>query len=222
MTAFRYEPLGPELFPVGQGPFRARGLAYVTALKYIDARFPGGRAGFLSALGPGDPWAPYFSELFLVSGDYDASPLLRLYVACAAFVGDDVGRFIVERARRSAVADAQGMYKPMLHADTPEGMAERLHLAFKRYFPPCGAITISVAPGRFEGELSKLPEPMAGMHTSSTIGFVAGALDLTGAEEIHVEITSATPEGEISGVPILTARFVATWRSAGARPDQRG
>src|SRR6185369_1291157 len=129
---------------------------------------PGGREGFVKALGPGDPWARFYDEIFLVSGEYDASPLLHLYVKCAALIGEDVGAFIEQRARRSAVADAQGLYKPMLHADSPEGMAERLHLAFKRYFPPCGAITIAVEPGSFVGELSKLPEPMAGMYMSST------------------------------------------------------
>jgi hypothetical protein len=209
---FRYEPLGPHRFPVGQGPFRARGLAYVVALKYVDGRLPGGRQAFVDALGPDDPFAPFYQQIFLVSGDYDVSPLVRLYEVCARIERAPLGRFIEERARWSAESDTKGLWKPMLKADSPEGAAERTRLAFMRYFPPCQAVVLSLEPGRFEGELSQLPSPMSGVYTSATAGFVAAALTLAGASSPRVEWDRQAPDGALQGIPLEKARFVATWR----------
>jgi hypothetical protein len=211
MPALRYEPLDPARFPPGEGPFRAHGLAYTAALTYVDTRLPGGRAGFLAALGAGDAHAPFFDQLFLVSGDYDLSPLVRLYVVSAAIKGVPVGRFIVERARWSAEANTKGIWRPLLKGSSPEGVADRLRHAFNRYFPPCHAATISVEPGRFEGELFKLPAPMSGVHQSATTGFFEGAMALSGATDVCVTWGTASPDGELAGVPIERVRFVVSW-----------
>lgn len=210
---FRFEPFPPARFPVGQGPFRARGLAYVMALKYIDARLPGGRAAFEATMGPNDPYASFFDQLFIVSGEYDVSPLCRLYVVCAEIERVSIGRWIEERARRSAESDTKGLWRPMLKASTPEEAADRTRLAFERYFPPCLAQGQSVGRGRFEGELSHLPACMTGVYTSATSGFVESAVTLAGATHARVEWERSSPDGMLNGVPLERARFVATWRS---------
>jgi hypothetical protein len=209
--SFRFEPLRPTAFPLGDGPFRARGLAYVAALRYVDKRLTGGRAAFIAALGPGDPYAPFYDQIFLVSGDYDASPLLRLFEVCAQIEGVFVGRLIEQGSRWSAQADSRGMWRPMLKGASLEETAERTRLAFNRYFSPCQAQMTALRPGRFEGELSKVPVPMAGLYTSSTNGFMAGALGLAGATDVRVEWAWPTPEGSIAGVPTERVRFVTTW-----------
>lgn len=207
----RYEPLGVDQFLVGEGPFRARGLAYVSALKYVDTRLRGGRAAFLEALGKGDPFAPYYDQIFLVTGDYDVSPLVRLYVVAAAMQGAPVGRFIEERSRWSAESTTKGLWKPILKASSPEAMAESSSHAFNRFFHPCKAEKITSQPGHFEGELSKVPACMSGLFTSSTIGFFAEAVEIAGGRSCLVEIGKPVSDGELAGVSVLRVRFVATW-----------
>lgn len=209
---WRYEPLGVDQFALGEGPFRARGLAYAAALKYVDTRFPGGREAFRAALGKGDPFASYYDRIFLVTGDYDVSPLVRLYALVAAAEGVSVGRFIEERARWSAESTARGLWKPFMKSTSPEAMAENINQAFNRFFQPCHAEKIENKPSRFEGELSKLPTCMSGLFVSSTVGFFSGAIELAGGKACKLEVARPSSDGEIAGVPICRVRFVATWR----------
>lgn len=197
-----------------------RGLAYATLLDYVDKRLPGGRPALLTALGVDDPWVSYIDQLFVVGADYDASPLGRLFVAAARVRGEEVARFVEKRAQQSAKTDVHGMWKPLLKTSSPEAMAERLHIAFNRYFRTsttdpkdqgCEAKPISVAKGRFEAELGGLPAPLAGVHVWSTRGFVTAALALAGAREPTISLDAPTPDGRFQGVPLLRVRLVSTW-----------
>src|SRR5262249_12563957 len=144
---------------------------------------------------------------------YDVSPLLRVYLATAALKKTSVAAFIERRSRWSATSDASGVWKPLLKTSSPDKMAERTHLAFNRYFKPAEARPLSVAPGRVEGELSKMPRPMDGLYMASTIGWVAGALELAGARDAFVTFDQIQADGELRGVPLVKARFVATWKA---------
>lgn len=211
VVSWRYEPLGVDRFPLGQGPFRARGLAYESALRYVDTRLPGGRAAFLRALGPKDPFAPYYDQIFLVTGDYDVSPLVRLYAVVAELQGAPVSRFIEERARRSAESTSKGMWRPILKTSSPEAMAESTRQAFNRFFQPSKAEKVQSREGHFEGELSALPTCMAGLFVSSTIGFFSEAVEIAGGKDCRVEVGRPSPDGELAGVSLQRVRFVANW-----------
>jgi len=207
----RFQPLDPKRFPLGTGPFRARGLAFVAALEYIDTRLPGGRTAFFAALGKDDPHAPYYDQLFVMSGDYDVSPLVRLYTVVAGLEGMSAARFIEDRSRWSARSTSQGLWKPLLKASSPEEMAERTHLAFNRYFTPCTAKPLGVQKGRFDGELAQIPACMNGIYRCATAGFISGAVELVGAKQARFEWQRPTPDGEIEGVPLEKVRFSALW-----------
>jgi hypothetical protein len=214
---WRYEPLDPARFRPGSGPFLVRGLAYVTALQWVDKRLDGGRAALVHALGgTADPSAAYLDQIFVVTGEYDLSPLLRLYVAASALEAVPVGRFIDTRARHSAASDTQGMWKSMLKQSTPEAMAQRLYFAFNRYFPGANAKTVEVAPtdegGRFVGELSGLASCMDGLYVRSTEGFVGAALEIAGARDVRMEWADPAPEGEVQGIVTERVAFTATWK----------
>ncbi|MFO0756055.1 MAG: hypothetical protein U0359_06170 [Byssovorax sp.] len=211
MPAPRFEPLGTDRFPLGEGPFRVRGLAFASALKLVDTRFPGGRPGFLKALGPGDPFAPYYDQIFLVTGDYDVSPLLRLYNIVSAHLGIPVGRFIEERSRWSAESTTKGLWRPMLKQSSPEAMAESTNLAFNRFFSPSRADKVECRAGYFMGELTKLPACMAGLFMSSTVGFFSEAVEIAGGRNCQVQFEPAESDGTLAGVSLVRARFAATW-----------
>lgn len=207
---WNFRPISASLFRPGEGPFRVRGLAYVAALAYVDRRIPGGRAALAAAVA-GDPYAPYLDQIFVPPGNYDVSPLLRLHLAAAEIEGIPIGRFIEERSRASAARDARGMWKPLLGGASVRTMAERLPLAFNRYFDPCQARVLAVTETSFEGELTRLADPMNGLYTNATTGFVSGALSLAGAENVRVEWGPAQREGSHQGVASCRVRFVARW-----------
>src|SRR4051794_35932739 len=100
--AWRYEPLDPNRFKVGDGPFRVRGLAYAGLFQYVDHRLPGGRAAFYRAVGESHPYRSYYDQIFVVAGSYDVSPYLHIFKTLAKLEGTTVGRVIIDRSRASA------------------------------------------------------------------------------------------------------------------------
>jgi hypothetical protein len=214
--AWRYEVLDPAKFRVGDGPFRARGLAYAGALRYVDVRLAGGRPALLRAIGKESPFAGFYDQIFLVSGDYDISPLVLLLSAIAELAGVPVGQFIRERARWSGNSDTKGLWKPALHGPTPEAVASRLDFAFERYFPPCGANVQAARAGYCEGELRRLAACMNGLYAQSTVGFYEGALEGAGARDVRVHFERPSSDGAHAGVLLERVRFSVTWEQARA------
>lgn len=211
MLAFRYDPFGPEAFPIGGSPFRVRGLAYMALRHYADHKLPGGFGAVVDGL-EGDPFAAYYQQLFIAAGDYDASPLLRLFRRICDLRGREIGAFIAARSRASAAQDSTGMWKPLLKASSPMEMAKRLPLAFNRYFEPCAASVVDIRQDSFSGELGVVPEAMSGLYCQSTVGFVTGCLELAGARNATLEWTSRQPSGAHGGVPVQRWGFQARWR----------
>jgi hypothetical protein len=208
---WRFDPLDPSTYPADSPPFRARGLAFVYALGYVDKRLVGGRDAFRRELGPRDPFRSYYDQIFVVTGEYDAAALVRLYRVIAAIERKPVGKLIESKTRASAKLDTQGLWKPMLKTSSPEAMAERLPFAFNRYFEPTRAAVKRVAPGRFECEFAGVPAPMNGLYAMSTSGFVLAALELAGAVRATLDWDAPVVTGAVSGVPIEQLSFVATW-----------
>jgi hypothetical protein len=206
---WRFEPATSHA--PGTEPFRARGLAYVSALKYVDKRLPGGRAAFVETLEPAH--ARFYDQLFVVVGDYDISPLLRLFKVIAELERSPIDTVIEDRARWSGVSDSQGIWKPALSGATATDVARRLHFAFNRYFPPCDARPIDVHSDRFSGELLTIPAAMNGLYAASTAGFYRGALAGVGAVDVNVRWSPPQPAGRHAGVLIETLRFEVSWRS---------
>jgi hypothetical protein len=211
-ASWRYEVLDPATFPVGQGPFRARGLAYVSALRYVDTQTPGGRRALLDGLGKGDPFGPFFDQIFLVTGDYDVSPLVRLFTVAAHLEAVPLARFIRLRAQWSGKSDTRGIWKPALHGTTPGEVAARLSFAFERYFPPCGAEVREAGIERFEGELRRLPACINGLYAQSTAGFFVGALEGAGAHDVTIHFEDVSSDGAHAGVPLQRVPFTVQWR----------
>jgi hypothetical protein len=208
---WRYEPLGVDRFPVGQGPFRARGLAYVGALKYVDTRLRGGRDAFLARLGLAHPFASFYEQIFLVTADYDVSPLVQLYLVIAALEGNSVDSVVKRGSRWSGEHDPKSVWRPSLRGATPSDVAARLNFAFDRYFPPSSAEALSSQPEAFEGELRRLPACMAGLYVSGTAGFYEGALGWLGAANVRTQFARPAPDGLLAGVAMERVRFSVRW-----------
>ena len=202
---WRYEQL-----PTESNVFRARGLAYASAFKFIDSRLAGGRDAFLAAIAPDA--RPFYDQIFVVAGDYSISPLVHLFVTLARLEKAPIEAFIAERAQWSGSSDSKGVWKPALHGATPKDVAPRLHFAFNRYFPGCEAHPIEARESEFHGELRNIPSCMNGLYAASTTGFYRGALEGAGGTEIAVQWERPKPEGRHDGIPVERLRFTASWK----------
>jgi hypothetical protein len=209
--AWSFEPLGPALFPIGESPFRVRGLAYISTLDYVRRKTPGGFSALESAFA-GEPFLRYFDQLFVALGSYDAAPLLRLFVLAAKLEHQSVAEFIQRRARASARSDAERTLRPLLSAKSLAQLAERLPLAFNRYFEPCRASVGEFQHVRFRGSLTDVPETMNGLYVFSTQGFVGACLESVGAKSVRFEWDRPSTSGAHSGVRVETLRFQVSWR----------
>jgi hypothetical protein len=211
--AWEFQPITPSQgFAIGESPLRARGIAFVAAMKYAAKKSPGGLGAVLSRL-QGDPFRPYYDQLFIMNGDYDASALLRLFNAAAELERRPRGRFIVERSRETADVDVRGVYKLLLGKPSPQRVAERLPIAFERYFAPCAARPLLIEELRFETELSRIPVQMSGLYVNASCGFVTRCLELAGAADVTFEPTATSPGQNLHGLPTVSVRFTATWRA---------
>ncbi len=207
---WRFEPIVPSGYPVGKSPFRVRGLAYVTVLDYVKRRTPGGLAAVSERL-QHLPFAGYFDQIFVPFGDYDAAPLLQLFLTVGGIESAAPSSFIERRSRGSAKVDAAGMWKPLLSAKSLDQMIERLPVAFNRYYSPCRARVFDVGPKGFRGELSIVPEPMNGLYVFSTNGFVGACLELAGAEGVRFQWASPQRDGTLDNIPTETLAFSASF-----------
>lgn len=201
---WRYEPLAAD-----SKVFRARGLAYVSAFKYVDTRLPGGREAFLAAIDRDD--RAFYEQIIVVAGDYEISPLVVLFVTLARLQKTPIEAFIEERARWSGSSDSKGVWKPALHGATVKDVAARLHFAFNRYFPGCEAHPIESAADHFTGELVNVPACMNGLYAASTVGFYRGALEGAGAAKVDLVWDRPKPEGRHAGIAVERLRFMARW-----------
>jgi len=208
---WRFEPLGAEAFAIGESPFRVRGLAYVSVLDYVRHKTPGGFAALEQAFA-NDPFLPYFNQLFVSLGNYDAAPLLRLFALAARIEGKSVGDFIERRSRGSARLDSAGTFRPLLSAKSLAQLVERLPLAFNRYYEPCRASVGDLDGHGFRGSLDNVPESMNGLYVFSTQGFVGACLEGAGAKNVRFEWQRPGTTGTHSGVRVESLRFNASWR----------
>lgn len=206
MPAWRFEPIEPERFPRGETPFRVRGLAYVSVLDYVNRRIPGALPEVQARVAH-RPSARYLEQLFVSLGDYDASPLLSLFLAASTLERTPPATFIERRSAASAKADAGGMWKPLLSAKSLEQLIERLPVAFNRYYSPCRARVSDVTNRGFSGELSLVPAQMNGLYVFSTNGFVGACLALAGCENVQFTWDPPRTEGSVDGVSTDTLDF---------------
>jgi hypothetical protein len=207
---WRYDGQKRTAYTAGKEPFRARGLAYASAMKYVDSKLSGGRRAFADALGANDDPA-FYEQIFVVAGDYDITPLVRLFAVVAALERTPIADFIEAAARWSGSSDSKGIWKPSLHGETPQRVAAKLHFAFNRYFPPCSAQPVQSEERSFIGDLSMIPVCMDGLYAASTLGFYRGALDAVGAKDVRIDWAKPASMGTHEGVPIERLRFTASW-----------
>jgi hypothetical protein len=211
MNAFSFELPRPNPFPLGQGPFRARGWAFLGALKYFSLRLRGGKPALMGALDSPELVA-FWNQIFIATSDYDVVPLVAAYVAGARVEGVTPYHFVRERARAAGESDTTGAWSKLLKTSSPRAMSKRLNMAFDRYFSPCRAVARVDEPGTYQGVLMHVPACMNGLYTASTEGFVSRALEMAGARSLRFEWVGSKSGGHLESIPTENHEFSATFQ----------
>lgn len=201
-------------FPPGSGPFRVRGTVYAGALERVGKRVPGGLATVCATIARPEVSEVLQSSLFLASTLYDIVPLIHLLGAVSRLSATPVEQIVRGGARAAAARDVVTLYRAQMKSASAEEMAARLPRIFNRYFEPSRAEVSSIAPGTMDTRFERLPAPFVGYYVWSNEGFIEGALGAVGAKDVRCAFGSATPDGELSGIPMVRVDCRVTW-SAG-------
>jgi hypothetical protein len=199
--------------PIGTTPFRVKGHVYKKMRDNVEATVPGGLVRFAERLE--DPaLRAFFAEPFFAGSWYDALPLSPFAITHARLLGVPLHYHCRERGRIVAGHDVPGVYRALLKLFSPTTLVGRLPRAASYYFD-FGDVSLEwVAPNVARTSLSGLPFSLAIMLAGIVEGFMAMALELSGAKGVQVRTLEAVYDGgEIARVPTALVRHEASWSS---------
>lgn len=175
--------------------FEIRGRAWSRTLQYLDKKLPD-RAMALQPLSAED--RGYIErEMFIDAGWYALGPYVRLMRTVASMTGLGVEELMRRQAMQTASVDSTGTYRPLLSGGTRK-LTTRLHLAFNRYFRPCEAVPVDATRTSARYELRHLPASALPFFRGTNEGFVRGALEQAGAQDVEVVYDPPRPDPDQS------------------------
>lgn len=197
-------------FPVGEGPFHIKGVAYRGHLDYVEKYVRGGaracREGFQ------DPaLQKFFEQQFLASSWYDVYPLIAAGNVCANIAGMEVDKFLRVRARYQAEKDIAGVYKIFARLASAEGVTTRLTRMSASYFD-FGADEIrQLAPKHIEAVRKGVPTMVVPWSAPVVETYVDYALKINGAKDYKIEIRPPRRDGTAHGIETMTMGMEISW-----------
>lgn len=195
---------------IGETTFRVKGHVYQKMKPDIEESLVGGLAMYVERLEP--ELRAFFEQPFLGGAWYDALPLGPLTSAHARLAGQPLHPFSRERGRTIATHDVPGIYKAILRLFSPSTLVSRLPRVATMYFSFGKASTEELAPRRVRITLDGLPYTLAPMMAGVVEGFVAVALEQSGAKGVQVRTIDVTYDGRtVEGVATAAVRAEASW-----------
>ncbi|MDB4944124.1 MAG: hypothetical protein JWP97_3658 [Labilithrix sp.] len=195
---------------IGATSFRVKGHVY-QKMKDDMETLAGGLASVLDRLEAPEVRA-FLAQSFAGGGWYDALPLGPITSTHARLCGRPLHPFCRERGRIIATFDVPGIYKAMLRLFSPTTLVSRLPRVATLYFSFGKATVDQLAPNRARIALGNLPYTLAPMLAGVVEGFVAVALEQSGAKGVQVRTFDVTYDGQVvDGVPTATVRHESTW-----------
>ncbi|HSO40925.1 MAG TPA: hypothetical protein VLT33_50710 [Labilithrix sp.] len=199
--------------PVGAASFRVKGHIYQKMMDNLEQTLEGGRERLLERV-EDETIRDFARQRFLGGGWYDALPMGPLAHAHARIVGVALHPHCRERGRIVATHDVPGIYKALLRLFSPELLVPRLPRVATFYFNFGHATADQKAEGRVRTTLGGLPYSLAPMLAGVVEGFIAVALEQSGAKGLVVRTLDVTYDGEvIDGIPTAAVRHESTWKT---------
>ena len=193
----------------GTSPFRVKGPVYQKMKEDTDRECGEGR--LRERLG--DPaLRESFDQPFFASVWYDALPITPLAIAHARLVGVPMHTHCREKGRGVAGQDVPGIYRALLRLFSPVTLVGRLPRAATFYFD-FGASDLEWLDERHaRTTLSAVPASVAPVLAGVIEGFMAMALELTRAPDVHVRTLEVVYDGGVLfDVPTAAIRHECRW-----------
>ena len=196
--------------PVGQSPFRIKGMAYRLTWESC-ADVPGGAEAVIERLPSGEARA-FLTQKFLAAGWYDVLPMIWLDVARADVLGLPPERSLALGTTKHARASLGGIYRSLLRLLSTSTAAAVLPRIVHTYYDFGTVTTSQDGPDGVYGVVRGVPALIAGWYMICSGAFAAEALSLGGAREVSVEWAPPKPAGRRDGFPLTDLSWRLRWR----------
>jgi hypothetical protein len=201
----------PLIGEPGQGPFHIKGLAFEGLFAYVAQKVPDGKARAFERIA--DPRVrAYLQQPFLAASRYDIVAYLHMVSAAAGAAGVPAARFLAEQSAWQAARDVGGVYRLLLKVTSPETVAQRLGLAWARYFDFAKIDVLSVTPGCVVLHVRQMPTVLVPWYRIGARSAGDTIIALAGATAIEVAFTVPQPDGTASGFALCHFELRRTWR----------
>jgi hypothetical protein len=196
-------------FPVGESPFRAKGVLFRGTQEFFSEHVRGGEGALQRQLGAG-PLAAFIAQKFLPASYYDALTIPALIRAEADACGLSLSLYMQKRTRWQAERDMNGVYRLLLKVTSAETIAVRLPRVLSQMFnfpPPTTEIEGNVALTRLTG----VPEALADYFEMAVGTYAPALIEFSGAKRAKAELVKTVPAGTQHGVRVVELNFRASW-----------
>lgn len=199
--------------PIGTTSFRVKGHIYQKMKDNLAETVEGGGERLLERV-ESEEIRTFFRQHFFGGSWYDALPMAPLAHAHARLLGTPLHPHCRERGRIIATHDVPGIYKAVLRLFSPETLIGRLPRVATFYFSFGKCTAEQLGEGRARTTLGGLPYSLAPMLAGVVEGFVAVALEQSGAKGVVVRTLDAVYDGNVvDHVPTAVVRHEASWNT---------
>jgi hypothetical protein len=191
--------------------FRVKGHIYQKMQANVEADIEGGVERLLERV-EDDRVREFFRQRFFGGSWYDALPMAIFSHAHSRLSGSSFHPFFRERGRIIATQDVPGIYKAVLRLFSPETLISRLPRVATLYFSFGKATAEQTEHGRARTSLGGLPYNLAPMLAGVVEGFIAVALEQSGAKGVQVRTLDVVYDGQlVDGLPTAVVRHESSW-----------
>jgi hypothetical protein len=196
--------------PPGKSPFHIKGVVMQGVLAYLAKKCPGGVEIVFNKIE--DPLVQaFYRQQFLAASWYDFLPFLHFAAAAGAAMRVSTARFVAEHAAWQAERDVRGIHRLLLMLASPEKVAERLGVAFARYFDFATVEVSKVATGMSDVVVRGLPAIVLPWYKVSVHAAAQSILSLAGARNFEATYSTIEAAGHKAGIPLINFTVHRTW-----------
>jgi hypothetical protein len=196
-------------FPIGESPFRAKGVLYRGTQEFFAENVRGGLDTLQQQLGEG-PLASFIAQKFLPASTYDALPIPALIRAEADACGLSLPLYMQRRTRWQAENDMNGVYRLLLKVTSAETIAVRLPRVLSQMFNFPQPVT-EIVGNEALTQMTGVPEVLASYFEMAVGSYAPALLELSGAKRAKAELSKTVPSGMQHGLRIVELHFRASW-----------
>ncbi len=198
-------------FPIGESPFRVKGVLYLGTASFFAAKVKGGMGALLQQIDD-ERLRVFIGQRFLAGSFYDVLPVQPLILAEARACNLPLAVYLRQRSEWQAEQDMAGVYKVLLKLASPEAVLARFPRLATQWLNFAKAELIDKSePGSRGFVLSGMPAILAAWYVNGLSVYAQHAVKLAGAKKCQVTMLAPEPEGQSSGVDLVRVQFQVQW-----------